>query len=85
MVYDAEKIITYLYIKITLLLIPLYLFSKFVWIFIVVASLGVASLFIFTAGEEFVTKVVVTTIDTTTAPLQVTYGYSKFKLYHTAY
>ena len=36
-----------------------------------VASLGVASVFLFTAGHEFINKVVVTTIDTTTASLQV--------------
>ena len=46
-------------------------FSKFIWVFIVVASLGVASVFLCTAGYEFINKVVVTTIDTTTASLQV--------------
>lgn len=38
---------------------------------IVLASLGVASVFIVTAISDFVDKVVVTTIDTTTASLQV--------------
>ena len=45
--------------------------GKIVWLFIVLASLGVASVFLFTSTEDFVTRAVVTTIQTTTASLQV--------------
>ena len=41
------------------------------WIFIVAASIGVASFFLFTSVEDFTSKYVVTNIDTTTAPLRV--------------
>ena len=47
--------------------------SKFIWVCIVMASLGIATFFLCTAGYEFINKVVVTTIDTTTASLQVTF------------
>ena len=46
--------------------------GRYIWMIIVLASLGVASVFIVTAVSDFVDKVVVTTIDTTTASLQVT-------------
>ena len=45
--------------------------GKIVWLFIVLASLGVASVFLFTSAEDFVNRAVVTTIQTTTASLQV--------------
>ena len=45
--------------------------GRYLWMVIVLASLGVASVFIVTAISDFVDKVVVTTIDTTTASLQV--------------
>ena len=45
--------------------------GKAVWLFIVVASLGVASVFLATAVEDFLNRSVVTTIETTTASLQV--------------
>jgi hypothetical protein len=43
----------------------------YMWIFIVVASIGVASFFLFTSVDDFTSKYVVTNIDTTTAPLDV--------------
>jgi hypothetical protein len=45
--------------------------GKLVWFIIVMASLGVSSVFIVTAARDFVDRTVVTTIETTTAPLQV--------------
>jgi hypothetical protein len=45
--------------------------GKIVWLVIVMASLGVASLFLATAAKDFANRAVVTTIDTTTASLQV--------------
>ena len=45
--------------------------GKIVWLFIVLASLGVASVFLFTQVEDFLNRSVVTTIQTTTASLQV--------------
>ena len=45
--------------------------GKIVWLFIVLASLGVASVFLFTQAEDFLNRSVVTTIQTTTASLQV--------------
>lgn len=45
--------------------------GRLVWLVIVVASLGVASVFLATAAKDFVNRSVVTTIDTTTASLQV--------------
>ena len=45
--------------------------GKLVWLVIVVASLGVASVFLATAIVDFMTRSVVTTIETTTASLQV--------------
>ena len=41
------------------------------WLGIVLASLAVASVFLTTATKDFVTRAVVTTIETTTASLQV--------------
>ena len=45
--------------------------EKYMWILIVVASIGVASFFLFTSVDDFTSKYVVTNIDTTTAPLHV--------------
>ena len=45
--------------------------GRFVWLSIVLASLGVASVFLITAAKDFTTRAVVTTIETTTASLQV--------------
>ena len=45
--------------------------GRVVWFSIVIASLAVASLFLATAAKDFVIRSVVTTIETTTAPLQV--------------
>ena len=45
--------------------------GKIEWLFIVLASLGVASVFLFTQAEDFLNRSVVTTIQTTTASLQV--------------
>ena len=45
--------------------------GKIVWLFIVLSSLGVASVFLVTSAEDFVNRAVVTTIQTTTASLQV--------------
>ena len=44
-------------------------FSKFLWMFIITLSLGITSLFLLTAVNDFTHKHVVTNIDTTTAPL----------------
>ena len=51
--------------------------GKYMWILIVVASIGVASFFLFTSVLDFTSKYVVTNIDTTTAPLNVSW---RFKL-----
>ena len=51
--------------------------GKYMWILIVVASIGVASFFLFTSILDFTSKYVVTNIDTTTAPLNVS---CRFKL-----
>ena len=48
--------------------------GKYMWIFIVVASIGVASFFLFTSVHDFTSKYVVTNIDTTTAPLNVSFS-----------
>ena len=48
--------------------------GKFVWLVIVLASLGVASVFLRTAVNDFVNRSVVTTIETTTGSLQVRYA-----------
>ena len=48
--------------------------GRIVWFSIVLASLAVASLFLATAAKDFVLRSVVTTIETTTAPLQVSSG-----------
>ena len=45
--------------------------GKYMWVLIVVASIGVASFFLFTSVDDFTSKYVVTNIDTTTAPLNV--------------
>ncbi len=45
--------------------------GKLVWLVIVVASLGVASIFLATAIVDFMDRSVVTTFETTTASLQV--------------
>ena len=45
--------------------------GKYLWIFIVAASIGVALFFLFTSVDDFTSKYVVTNIDTTTAPLHV--------------
>ena len=45
--------------------------GKYMWIFIVTASIGVASFFLFTSVDDFTRKYVVTNIDTTTASLHV--------------
>ena len=45
--------------------------GRIVWFSIVLASLAVASLFLATAAKDFVLRSVVTTIETTTGPLQV--------------
>ena len=56
--------------------------GKFVWSLIVAASIGVASFFLFTSVNDFRSKYVATSIDTTTASLHVcrfqnfTLGYS---------
>ena len=47
--------------------------GKYMWILIVVASIGVASFFLFTSVHDFTSKYVVTNIDTTTAPLNVSF------------
>ena len=54
--------------------------GRYIWMVIVIASLGVASVFIVTAITDFINKFVVTTIDTTTASLQVFYLKSCFDL-----
>ena len=48
--------------------------GKLVWLVIVVASLGVASIFLATAIVDFMDRSVVTTFETTTASLQVRRG-----------
>ena len=53
--------------------------GRIVWFSIVLASLAVASLFLATAAKDFVLRSVVTTIETTTAPLQVSSGKCGFK------
>ena len=68
---ELNAIIILKFLVIISILMKNFFFSKFIWVFIVVASLGVASVFLCTAGYEFINKVVVTTIDTTTASLQV--------------
>jgi len=45
--------------------------GRFAWLVIVLASLGVASVFLATAVIDFTRSSVVTTIETTTASLQV--------------
>ena len=45
--------------------------GQIVWLSIVLASLAVASVFLATATKDFATRAVVTTIETTTASLQV--------------
>ena len=45
--------------------------GRFMWILIVSASIGVASFFLFTSVDDFTSKYVATSIDTTTAPLHV--------------
>ena len=45
--------------------------GQIVWLSIVLASLAVASVFLMTATQDFATRAVVTTIETTTASLQV--------------
>ena len=45
--------------------------GRAVWLGIVLASLAVASVFLTTAAADFATRSVVTTIETTTASLQV--------------
>ena len=45
--------------------------GRAVWLGIVLASLAVASVFLATATKDFATRSVVTTIETTTASLQV--------------
>ena len=47
--------------------------GKYIWMFIVAASIGVASFFIFTSVDDFTSKYVVTNIETTTASLHVSY------------
>ena len=59
--------------------------GRIVWASIVLASLAVASLFLATAAKDFVLRSVVTTIETTTASLQVSnlapiHGYRRPKL-----
>ena len=49
--------------------------GKYMWVLIVVASIGVASFFLFTSVDDFTSKYVVTNIDTTTAPLNVSSHY----------
>ncbi len=46
---------------------------KIVWASIVLASVAVASLFIYKASEEFTKSTVVTTIQSTTVPLSEVY------------
>jgi hypothetical protein len=46
-------------------------YSRASWLCIVIASLSVASVFLTIALKDFTTKAVVTTIETTTASLQV--------------
>ena len=46
-------------------------YSRASWLSIVIASLSVASVFLTIALKDFTTKAVVTTIETTTASLQV--------------
>ena len=55
--------------------------GRIVWFSIVLASLAVASLFLATAAKDFVLRSVVTTIETTTGPLQV--GLQKMKKMNT--
>ena len=45
--------------------------GQFIWLSIVLASLSVALLFLTTAARDFTNRAVVTTIETTTASLQV--------------
>ena len=45
--------------------------SRFVWVCIVFASVGVATFFLFTSVNDFSNKHVATSIDTTTASLHV--------------
>lgn len=53
--------------------------GKYMWILIVVASIGVASFFLFTSVLDFTSKYVVTNIDTTTAPLNVSFSFKLIK------
>ena len=46
---------------------------RYIWSVIVLASIGVASLFIYKAAEEFTKSTVVTTIHSTTEPLSEVY------------
>ena len=48
-------------------------FWRYVWLSIVIASIGVASLFIYKAAEDFTRSTVVTTIHSTTEPLSEVY------------
>ena len=48
-------------------------FWRFAWTLVVLASVGVASLFIYKASEEFTKATVVTTIHSTTEPLSDVY------------
>ena len=48
-------------------------FWKIIWTFIVLASIIVASLFIYKAAEDFTKSTVVTTIQSTTVPLSEVY------------
>lgn len=59
--------------------------SRFVWVCIVFASVGVATFFLFTSVNDFSNKHVATSIDTTTASLHVCMtqfsGHCKIQLY----
>ncbi len=48
-------------------------FWRFAWTLVVLASIGVASIFIYKASEEFTKATVVTTIHSTTEPLTDVY------------
>ena len=48
-------------------------FWRNVWLTIVIASIGVASVFIYKAAEDFTRSTVVTTIHSTTEPLSEVY------------
>ena len=54
--------------------------GQIVWLSIVLASLSVALLFLTTAALDFSNRAVVTTIETTTAPLQVDHSFYPKKL-----